>query len=199
MGATGMEAMLTRGQAHTCPAEASARRSPTTAGADLCCRCTTDGNRSARPGIATFHFGTGTGATSTVGETLAGSDPARAGRPHRDADCRHHRPTWDLLRLTRMPAVRVEMGYLSNPGDGAADATRRSATSWPKGILVAVKRLYLLGQDDQPTGTFTFADLLAESTNATRPRHLTPRPCWRFSGRYRRSERAGGARRRLGR
>jgi N-acetylmuramoyl-L-alanine amidase len=30
-----------------------------------------------------------------------------------------------------------------------------------EGILVAVKRLYLLGQDDQPTGTFTFGDVLA--------------------------------------
>jgi N-acetylmuramoyl-L-alanine amidase len=29
-----------------------------------------------------------------------------------------------------------------------------------EGVLVAVKRLYLLGENDQPTGTFTFADLL---------------------------------------
>jgi N-acetylmuramoyl-L-alanine amidase len=29
-----------------------------------------------------------------------------------------------------------------------------------EGILVAVKRLYLLGENDQPTGTFTFGDLL---------------------------------------
>jgi N-acetylmuramoyl-L-alanine amidase len=29
-----------------------------------------------------------------------------------------------------------------------------------EGLLVAVKRLYLLGKDDQPTGTFTFDDLL---------------------------------------
>ena len=28
-------------------------------------------------------------------------------------------------------------------------------------ILVAVKRLYLLGQDDRPTGSYTFAELLA--------------------------------------
>jgi hypothetical protein len=27
--------------------------------------------------------------------------------------------------------------------------------------LVAMKRLYLLGENDQPTGTFTFADLLS--------------------------------------
>ena len=30
----------------------------------------------------------------------------------------------------------------------------------PDNPTVAVKRLYLLGQNDQPTGTFTFGDLL---------------------------------------
>ncbi|MFD1048634.1 N-acetylmuramoyl-L-alanine amidase, partial [Kibdelosporangium lantanae] len=29
-----------------------------------------------------------------------------------------------------------------------------------EGILVSVKRLYLLGEGDQPTGTFSFADLM---------------------------------------
>ena len=55
-----------------------------------------------------------------------------------------------MLRLTRMPAVRVEMGYLSNPGDRAAllDPAFRNVVA--EGMLVAVKRLYLDGQDDQP-------------------------------------------------
>ena len=34
-------------------------------------------------------------------------------------DCRIHAKTWDLLRLTRMPAVRVEVGYLTSPEDRA--------------------------------------------------------------------------------
>jgi len=29
-------------------------------------------------------------------------------------------------------------------------------------FVVAIKRLYMLGIDDQPTGTFTFEDLLAD-------------------------------------
>ncbi len=32
-------------------------------------------------------------------------------------DCRTHAKTWDLLRMTRMPAVRIEVGYLSNTED----------------------------------------------------------------------------------
>ena len=75
-------------------------------------------------------------------------------------DCRTHPKTWDTLRLTRCPAVRVEVGYLTNPDDRArlADAAFRDVLA--EGILVAVKRLYLLGEGDQPTGTFTFADVL---------------------------------------
>ena len=34
-------------------------------------------------------------------------------------NCQTHAKTWDLLRLTRMPAVRVEIGYLTHPGDAA--------------------------------------------------------------------------------
>jgi N-acetylmuramoyl-L-alanine amidase len=59
-----------------------------------------------------------------------------------------------------MPAVRVEVGYLTNPGDRARllDASFRDVVA--EGLLIAVKRLYLLGENDQPTGTFTFSDLL---------------------------------------
>ena len=32
-------------------------------------------------------------------------------------DCRTHAKTWDLLRLTRMPTVRVDVGYLTSPSD----------------------------------------------------------------------------------
>ena len=76
-------------------------------------------------------------------------------------DCRTQARTWELLRLTRMPAVRVEMGYLSNMGDLRRLIDPRVPRRRRRGILVAVKRLYLHGQDDQPTGTFTFGDVLA--------------------------------------
>ncbi len=38
---------------------------------------------------------------------------------------------------------------------------QRGDASEAEGILAAVKRLYLLGKNDRPTGTFTFAELLA--------------------------------------
>ena len=72
-------------------------------------------------------------------------------------DCGTHARTWDLLRLTRMPAVRVEIGYLTNLADRRRllDPVFRDVVA--EGVLVAVKRLYLPGQDDPPTGTFTFS------------------------------------------
>ncbi len=38
-----------------------------------------------------------------------------------------------------------------------------------QGVLVGVKRLYLQGQDDQPTGTFTFSDVLARELAREEP------------------------------
>ncbi len=65
-----------------------------------------------------------------------------------------------------MPAVQIDLGYLSNFGDSAilSDPHQRDTIAYA--ILVAVKRLYLLGKNDQPTGTYTFAELLAAEQNS---------------------------------
>ncbi|GAB2739741.1 N-acetylmuramoyl-L-alanine amidase [Salinifilum aidingensis] len=160
MIATGMEALITRGP-HGCPPDADRARFANEAGADMFLSLHIDANRSAlAQGVAGFHFGTGNGTTSTVGEALAGflqrELVARTGM----TDCKTHPKTWDVLRLTRMPAVRMEIGYLSNAQDRyrLLDPGFRDVVA--EGLLVAIKRLYLLGQNDQPTGTFTFDDLL---------------------------------------
>jgi N-acetylmuramoyl-L-alanine amidase len=161
MAATGMDAMLSR-QEHTCPSEPERAAFANDAGADLVLSLHTDADRSMyAQGLATFHFGSGTGSTSTVGEALAGLIQRELLIRTAMQDCRTQARTWELLRLTRMPAVRVEVGYLSNMGDlrRLMDPVFRDVVA--EGILVAVKRLYLLGQDDQPTGTFTFGDVLA--------------------------------------
>jgi N-acetylmuramoyl-L-alanine amidase len=161
MMATGMEALLSRGQ-DTDPDDAERAHFANEEGADLFLSLHCDVNASPlAQGVASFHFGTVHGATSTLGETLAGFIQRELAVRTGLKDCRTHPKTWDTLRLTRCPAVRVEIGYLSNPDDLSrlADAAFRDIVA--EGILVAVKRLYLLGENDQPTGTFTFADVLA--------------------------------------
>ena len=53
-------------------------------------------------------------------------------------DCRIHPRTWDLLRLTRMPAVRVEVGYLSNPDDARHLASSAFHDAIADGIAAAI-------------------------------------------------------------
>jgi len=130
--------------------------------ADLVLSLHIDGSASPHAcGIATFHFGTDSGATSTVGETLAGLVQRELVARTQFSDCRvHHRP-WDVLRLTKMPAIQVEIGYLSNPHERERLTNADFRNVIADGLLVAVKRLYLDGHDDPHTGTFTFSDLLA--------------------------------------
>ncbi|GAB3913486.1 N-acetylmuramoyl-L-alanine amidase [Kibdelosporangium lantanae] len=160
MVATGMEALLSRGP-DQCPTEAERAGFANEAGGDVFISLHCDKNTSAQAqGLATFYFGAGGNGTSTLGDALAGfiqrELTARTGM----RDCRAHAKTWDSLRLTRCPAVRVEIGYLTNAQDRGrlSDPAFRDLVA--EGILVSVKRLYLLGEGDQPTGTFSFADLM---------------------------------------
>jgi N-acetylmuramoyl-L-alanine amidase len=60
-----------------------------------------------------------------------------------------------------MPTVQIDVGYITNPHDRDLLVSAQARDSLSEGILAAVKRLYLLGKNDRPTGTFTFAELLA--------------------------------------
>lgn len=77
-------------------------------------------------GVSTYYFGHDKGG-SALGQRLAelvlDEIIAKTDLP----DCRAHGKTWDLLRITRMPAVRVEAGFITNPTDAGrlADATFR--------------------------------------------------------------------------
>ncbi|MDQ3406028.1 MAG: N-acetylmuramoyl-L-alanine amidase [Actinomycetota bacterium] len=161
MVATGMEALLSRGPDQS-PEESARAHFANEAGADLLLSLHVDRNPSPlAQGVATFHFGTGNGMTSTLGEAMAGLIQRELVMRTKLRDCRAHPKTWEILRLTRCPAVRIEIGYLTNDEDRArlSDPSFRDVVA--EGILVAVKRLYLLGENDQPTGSFTFADVLA--------------------------------------
>jgi N-acetylmuramoyl-L-alanine amidase len=160
MAATGMETLISRGPGN-CPSEADRATFANAAGADLVLSLHVDSHPSPlAQGVAAFHFGTGNGTTSTVGEALAGFIQRELSARTGMIDCGTHPKSWELLRMTRMPAVRIDLGYLTNPEDRRKllDPAFRDVVA--EGVLVSVKRLYLLGENDQPTGTFTFADLL---------------------------------------
>jgi N-acetylmuramoyl-L-alanine amidase len=160
MKATGIDALLSR-RPEECPTEAARADFANESGADLLLSLHCDRNASAHAqGLATFHYGTGSGVTSTIGEALAGFLQRELTTRTGLVDCRSHPRPWDILRLTRCPAVRLEVGYLTSAHDRVrlTDPAFRDLVA--DGVLIAVKRLYLLGEGDQPTGTFSVADVL---------------------------------------
>ena len=161
MTAIGMETFLSR-PVNRSPGDAERAATANTVGADLMISLRFEQQKSPSPtGVASFYFGSSHGSVSTIGRNLADfiqrEVVARTGL----VDCRTHGRTWDLLRLTRMPTVQVDVGYITSHQDSATLASRESRDAIAEGILAAVKRLYLLGKNDRPTGTFTFAELLA--------------------------------------
>jgi N-acetylmuramoyl-L-alanine amidase len=157
--AVGVRALLTRGPDSN-PTEGQRAAFANEAGADLVLSLHVD--RSSSPhchGVASYHFGTGTGTTSTVGEKLASLVQREVVARTDLLDCRVHEKTWDLLRLTRMPAVRVEVGHLTNAGDAARLADPGFRDTVAEGILIGVQRLYLPEDLDPPTGVMRLPDL----------------------------------------
>jgi len=67
--------------------------------------------------------------------------------------------TWDLLRLTKAPAVRIDVGYASNPGDASRLARPDFRDVIAESLLIAIQRLYLSTEDDAKTGTLRISDL----------------------------------------
>ena len=174
MTAIGMETFLSR-PPNRSPSDAERAMTANTVGADLMIslRCATAATQSAN-GVASFHFGNSHGSVSTIGRNLADfiqrEVVARTGL----RDCRTHGRTWDLLRLTRMPTVQVDVGYITNPRDRGMLVSAQARDSIAEGILAAVKRLYLLGKNDRPTGTFTFAELLAHELSVEQAGRVSP-------------------------
>ncbi|MBD0323025.1 MAG: peptidoglycan-binding protein [Aldersonia sp.] len=167
MAATGMETFLSR------PWDANpsdVQRAATANGFDadlmISLRCAANESPAAN-GVASFHFGNLHGSTSMIGQVLAGFIQREVVARTSLQDCRTHGRTWDLLRLTKMPTVQVDVGYLTNEYDASVLTNPRFRDVIAEAILISVKRLYLLGQDDQPTGTYTFAELLAEELAAS--------------------------------
>lgn len=155
LAAAGVRVHLTRGPRLATPMPDPARAElANELGADLFVSLHVDGHPNpTADGVATYHYGTANGVTSTVGERLAGLAQreivARTGM----RNCRTHAKSWDLLRLTRMPAVRVDVGYLTSPTDRELLTTSRFRDTVVDAILAAVQRMYYPVEADVPTGS----------------------------------------------
>lgn len=99
-------------------------------------------------GVATFYYGHDRyGHSSAVGERFADLVQAEIVARTDLVDCRTHGRTWDLLRRSRMPAVRIELGYLTNASDGARLADPGFRDTVAEAVVVAVSKLYLPDED----------------------------------------------------
>ncbi len=159
--ATGVQALLTsrggaRGEDELGRAEFANRTE-----ADLCLSLQCDVAATAEAsGVSTYYYGSDAhGASSAVGERFAGlvqrEIVARTGM----VDLRSHAKTWDLLRLTRMPAVRIDVGYLTNPGDAARLQDPAFRDQVAEAVVVAVQRVYLAPDADAKTGVLRLSEL----------------------------------------
>ena len=153
LAAAGVEVFLTRGPDLSLSDEDRAAFA-NAAEADLFVSLHVDGHADpACNGVATYYYASGDGATrSTVGNRLAGLVQRELCARTDLLDCRTHGKTWDLLRLTRMPAIRLDLGYLTNPHDAGRLASAEVRDAAADGILAAIQRLYLPAELDPPTG-----------------------------------------------
>ena len=150
LAAVGVTTVLTHGRlpddAPT-PTEADRAGLANDVDADLVLSLHTDGSSSAHAqGVATFFYGAGRhGVHSVVGEAFADLLQAEVVARTDLLDGRADAKTWELLRGTRMPAVRLELGYLTHAGDAArlADPAFRDAVA--EAVLVALQHLYVPG------------------------------------------------------
>ena len=164
LAATGVLAVITR-SADADPDEVERADTANRLGADLVVslHCETSESATAN-GVAAYFYGHDRpGAWSAVGERLADlmrrEVVARTGL----VDCQSHPRTWDLLRRTTMPAVRLDVGYLTNPDDATLLASPAFRDTVADAVVVAIQRLYLGEQDMSMTGVLHLSDVLAQA------------------------------------
>src|SRR3954454_613430 len=157
LSAAGAQAFLTRG-ADGALGDDDRASFANAAEADLVVSLHVDGDDNPEcHGIATYYFGTLPTPTqrarrSVIGERLADLVQREVVARTDFLDCRTHAKSWELLRGTRMPTVRIEVGYLTNQGDAARLASSALLDSVAEGVVAAIGRLYLPVDADVITG-----------------------------------------------
>ena len=164
--ATGVQAFLTTPGATHHGEESERAEFANRTDAHLCVSLQVDSSDNPdASGVATYFYGIELhGIRSSSGERFAGLVQREIVARTDLADLRTHPRSWDLLRRTRMPAVCVDVGYVTNPGDAArlADAAFRDVVA--QSIVVAVQRFYLAPESDPSTGVLRVEEIRA-------PRH----------------------------
>ena len=111
-------------------------------------------------GVATYYYGNATHEIhSVVGERFALLAQREICARTDLLNCRTHGKSWEILRLTKAPSVRIDLGYLSNEGDAQRLARSSFRQSLAEALVVAVQRLYLAAEEDALTGTLRVEDL----------------------------------------
>ena len=161
LSAHGVNVVYTRTQHTTAGDDLERADLANACGADvvLSLHCdSTDQSRAS--GFATFFYGQDRfGAWSAVGEHLADliqrEGVARTGL----TDCRSHARSWGLLQHTRMPAVRIEAGYVSHSDDAVRLADPSFRDDVAEAVVIALQRMYLGEDDTTSTGMLHVGDL----------------------------------------
>jgi len=111
-------------------------------------------------GVATYSYGSDAhGVHSVVGDRFASLVQREICARTDLQDCGVHSKTWDLLRLVSAPAVRIDLGYLTNPGDAQRYLRAEFRDLIAESLVIAIQRLYLSAEDDAKTGTLRISDL----------------------------------------
>jgi N-acetylmuramoyl-L-alanine amidase len=160
LAALGVAVFLTRGF-DLSPDEIDRAEFANQSGADLFVSLHVDEHSSEEAhGLATYFYGHDAhGFDSPVGERFATLIQREICARTDLADCRSHAKTWELLRRTRMPAVRIDVGYLSHEGDSNRLAQSPFRDTLAEAIVVAIQRLYLPEEADAATGVLRLGDL----------------------------------------
>ena len=166
--ATGVQAFLTNTGGATEATEVDRAEFANRTEAHLCISLQVDCSDNADAGgVSTYFYGSEAhGVVSSVGERFAGLVQREIVARTALGDLRSHAKTWDMLRRTRMPAVRIDAGYLTNPHDAALLADPSFRDVFAEAVVVAVQRVYLDPEQDAKTGVLRLSELRAAVRHA---------------------------------